>query len=66
VVVSDGMRYYIFTENERKLIKAYIEGGETSDAFWVLLNRINKHYNVLNEDLSLIQKVMGKRNIIDR
>jgi len=46
---------------ECKFIGLYIESGETSDAFWVLLNRINKYYTELNEDITLIHKVIEKR-----
>ena len=42
-------------------MKIYLDSGDTSDAFWVLLNRINANYVKLNEDIELIKLVREKR-----
>jgi len=55
------MRAYILTELERQHLLKYLESSEISDDFYVLLNRINKNYDRLNEDFSLIERVIEKR-----
>ena len=54
------MRTYILTKKEREVIKSYLEVDETSDAFYVLLNRINKDLSNLESDIDLIQQVLEK------
>lgn len=54
------MRSYILTEKDRGLAEEYLDSGETSDAFWVLLNRINKAVGTLDDDISLIHKLLEK------
>jgi hypothetical protein len=56
------MRAYVFTNKERKLLTEYLLTGETSDAFWVLMNRINKSNETLKADLDLIHKTLSKYN----
>ena len=55
------MRAYILTEIERTHLTTYLKNSETSDDFYVLLNRINKYYNRLLDDINLIQMVLKKR-----
>jgi len=50
------MRSYIFTDYERKLLKEYLEIGKTSDAYWMLLNRIKKNKKTIIEDFELLQQ----------
>ena len=57
------MRSYILTELERQHLLRYLESLEASDDFYVLLNRINKNYDKLNEDMKLIKMVLKKRDI---
>lgn len=54
------MRSYILTEKERGLLKEYLNLGETSDAFWVLLHRMNRAINTLNSDITLIHSALEK------
>ncbi len=64
MIVSIRMRSYILTKLERDLLKDYLKDGITSDAFWVLLNRINKNYAILCNDIEIIQTVIGKREFV--
>jgi hypothetical protein len=54
------MRSYILTDNERKLLTRYLMTGETPDAFWVLLHRINKSIAIIEADLELVRKTLVK------
>jgi len=54
------MRSYILTEKERGLLKEYLNSGETSDPFWVLLHRMNRAINTLNADITLIHGALEK------
>ena len=60
MIVSIGMRSYILTDTERKLLTKYLMHGETSDAFWVLMNRVNKSIKTIEVDLELINKTVSK------
>ena len=59
------MRSYILTELECQHILNFLEKSETSDDFYVLLNRIRKNYNRLSEEMKLIEMVLEKREIIN-
>ena len=55
------MRGYILTELERQYLQRYLESIEISDDFYVLLNRINKNYDRLKEDMGIIERVLKRR-----
>lgn len=53
------MREYILTDQERKIIKRYLETGEKLEGFKVLLHRC-RHMQVITGDLSLIEQFLKK------
>jgi hypothetical protein len=53
------MREYILTEQERKIIKKYLETGEKLEGFRVLLYRC-RHMKKVQEDLNLIKQLLEK------
>ncbi len=55
------MRTYILTQIEKNLLMEYLDNGTTSDAFYVLLNRITANRTNLLNELGLIQRVIDKR-----
>lgn len=54
------MRTYILSENERKIIKTYLETGLNLNGFNVLRLRIKRSLPQLEEDLKLIKKFIEK------
>ena len=60
------MRSYILTERERSLLNKYLNLGQTSDAFWVLLHRIKKDHVQLTNDMGLLQKAMMKHDSLKK
>jgi hypothetical protein len=51
------MRSYILTEQERNIIKRYLETGEKLEGFKVLLHRCRKTQTI-KQDLTLIDKFL--------
>jgi len=54
------MRGYIFTDQERKIIKEFVEKGVKLEGLSVLRNRIKKNLKTLQEDMLLLQKLLEK------
>jgi len=54
------MRNYILTEQERRIIKEYVENDVKLEGLSVLRNRIKKNIKTLQEDMSLLQKLLEK------
>jgi len=54
------MRNYIFTEQERRIIKEYVENDVKLEGLSVLRSRIKKNIETLQEDMSLLQKLLEK------
>ena len=53
------MREYILTENEKRIIKKYLETDERLEGYAMLLNRCRSIENV-KEDLKLIEQFLKK------
>jgi hypothetical protein len=53
------MREYILTDNERTIIRKYLETGERLEGFAVLVHRC-QHMEVINNDLDLIKQFLSK------
>ena len=57
------MKTSLLTDNERKLIKRYLESGERLEGFKVLLHRVRKEpvtRDAVLGDLSLIEQLIRK------
>jgi hypothetical protein len=53
------MREYILTENEKTIIKKYLETGERLEGYAMLLSRCRSIESV-NDDLELIKQFLAK------
>lgn len=53
------MRKHLLTEQERKIIKTYVETGEKLPGFAMLLSR-SRHMPAINEDLVQIKWLLAK------
>ena len=53
------MREYILTEQEKQIIKKFLETGEKLEGFRMLLSRAKK-IQAINADLDLIKKFLAK------
>lgn len=53
------MREYILTEQERKIIKMFLETGEKLEGFRLLLHR-TRTMKQIREDLNLIENFLRK------
>jgi hypothetical protein len=57
------MHRSLLSQNERKLIKRYLETGEKLEGFKVLLHRARKETiqeTIIEEDLKLIKELLAK------
>ena len=57
------MHKRLLSENERKMIKRYLETGEILDGFRVMLHRLRKEpvqKTAIEEDLKLIEELLSK------
>jgi hypothetical protein len=60
---ANNLKDHLLTDNDRKLIKRYLETGECLDGFKVLLHRIRKNRpkrDVIISDLQLIDDLLKK------
>ena len=53
------MREYILTQQEKQIIKKYLETGEKLEGFRMLLSRI-RNMQAVNADLELIKQFLAK------
>ena len=53
------MRQYILSENEKAVIKEYLETGKKLEGFNVILHRA-RHLGTVNVDLELIKQFLAK------
>jgi hypothetical protein len=53
------MREYILTDQEKQIIKKYLENGEKLEGFRMLLSRCRSIESV-NDDLELIKQFLAK------
>lgn len=53
------MRQYLLTEQERQIIKKYLQIGDRLEGFKVLLHRC-RHMETVQEDLKLIEQLLKK------
>jgi hypothetical protein len=53
------MREYILTEQEKQIIKKFLETGEKLEGFRMLVSRVKK-MQAINADLELIKKFLAK------
>ena len=53
------MREYILTENEKTIIKKYLETGERLEGYAMLLSRC-RSIETVNDDLELIKQFLAK------
>jgi hypothetical protein len=53
------MREYVLTENEKTIIKKYLETGERLEGYAMLLSRC-KRIQPLKEDIKLIERFLAK------
>ena len=53
------MRKYLLTENERQIIKKYLDTGLRLEGFQVLLHRCH-HMQIIDSDLELIKEFLAK------
>jgi hypothetical protein len=53
------MRKYILTNQEKQIIKRYLETGEKIEGYAMLLSRC-RHMQPINEDQQLIQQFLTK------
>jgi hypothetical protein len=53
------MRQYLLTEQERQIIKKYIDTAEKLEGFKVLLHRC-RHIETVQEDLNMIKQLLEK------
>jgi hypothetical protein len=49
----------ILTDNERKIINAYLESKTKLEGFRMLLSRCRKNIRIFEEDLSLIDRFLN-------
>jgi len=60
------MRAYILTENERDIIRYFLEQGIEVKGIGMLQHRIKKNLPTINEDLEMIQYFKKKSEEIKR
>ena len=53
------MREYVLTEQEKAIIKKYLENGEKLEGFTMLISRC-KSIETVNADLELIKQFLSK------
>jgi hypothetical protein len=53
------MRQYILSEQEKKVIKEYLETGKKLEGFKVVLHRA-RHLETVTSDLELIKQFLSK------
>jgi hypothetical protein len=53
------MRQYLLTEQERQIIKKYLQTGDRLEGFKVLIHRC-RHMETVQEDLNLIKQLLEK------
>ena len=56
---ADKMREYILTDQERQIIKKYIETGEKLEGYRMLVSRA-RNMQTISEDLELIKQFLQK------
>jgi cAMP phosphodiesterase len=54
------MRGYIFTENERKILRKWIEEGLKLEGFAVLTHRVKQSAKRLRDDYKLLEEALKK------
>jgi len=54
------MRAYIFTEEEKRTLREWLEKGLRLNGFQVLMHRIRKNAQRIREDYKLLEEVLEK------
>ena len=54
------MRTYIFTEEERRILREWLEKGLRLNGFQVLMHRIRKNAQRIREDYRLLEEVLKR------
>ena len=57
---KSNMRSYLLTEQERKMIRKFLETGDKLEGFKVLLYRCRHSQTTIKTDLDLIKKFLEK------
>ncbi len=54
------MRTALFSDNEREMVKRYLETGEKGEGFRVLAHRVRRGQTLITEDFGLMTKFLAK------